>query len=161
MYVSFNLFVNMINKLEDIKTVKTLVHQGCFLASLDMKDAYYLISIEKKSRKFLRFIFTGKIYKFTCLSFGLNVAAYLFTKIMKPVITFLRKRGFLSAIYFDDLLLIENSYKQCEENLNFTTVKPHLLGHSFIRIFTYQDLATSFIGTFCFSSSHHSLYIVT
>ena len=32
---------------------------------------------------------------------------------------------------------------------------------SFIGIFTYRDLATSFIGTFCFSSSHHSLYIVT
>ena len=86
-------------KLEDIKTVKTLVHQGCFLASLDMKDAYYLIPIEKESRKFLRFIFMGKIYEFTCLHFGLNIAPYLFTKIMKPVINFLRKRGFLSVIY--------------------------------------------------------------
>ena len=41
------------------------------------------------------------------------------------------------------------------------TVKPHFSGHSFIGIFTYRDLATSFIGTFCFSSSYHSLYIVT
>ena len=31
----------------------------------------------------------------------------------------------------------------------------------FIGILTYRNLATSFIGTFCFSSSHHSLYIVT
>ena len=46
-------------------------------------------------------------------------------------------------------------------NKKRSTVKPHLSGHSFIGIFTYRDLATSFIGTFCFSSSHHSLYIVT
>ena len=85
-----------------------------------MKDAYYLISIKKESRNFLIFIFMGKIHEFTCLPFGLNVAPYLFTKIMKPAITFLRKHGFFSVIYFDDLLLIGNSYKQCSENLNFT-----------------------------------------
>ena len=32
---------------------------------------------------------------------------------------------------------------------------------SFIGIFTYRDPATSCIGKFCFSSSHHSVYIMT
>ena len=70
----------------------------------------------------------GKIHEFTCLPFGLNVAPYLFMKIMKPVITFLRKRGFFSVIYLDDLLLIGNSYEQCSENLNFTIMCFEQLG---------------------------------
>ena len=47
-------------KLEDIKTVKTLLHQGCFLASLDIKDAYYIILIEKESRKISEIHFHGE-----------------------------------------------------------------------------------------------------
>ena len=47
---------------------------------------------------------------------------------MKPVLTFLGKRGFLSVIYLDDLLLIGDSYKQCSENLNFTIMFLEQLG---------------------------------
>ena len=64
-------------KLEDIRTAKNLLQKDCFLASLDLKDAYYLIPIANVSRKYLRFCFAGILYEFSCLPFSLNVAPYM------------------------------------------------------------------------------------
>lgn len=48
-------------KMEDRKTVtKYLTHES-YLATLDLKDAYFLISVHKAHRKYLRFLFNNKI----------------------------------------------------------------------------------------------------
>lgn len=105
-------------KMEDYKIACKLISRNCFMGKLDLKDAYYMISVNEEHRKYLRFSFDNCLYEFNCLPFGLNTAPYVFTKIMKPVIGFLRNLGFLSVIYLDDLLLLENSYSQCLENIN-------------------------------------------
>lgn len=82
-------------KLEDGKMVRQILTRGCFMASIDLKNAYYLIPVAKPDRKFLRFIFKPNLYKFNCLPFGLNRAPYTFTKLLKSVILYLRERGHL------------------------------------------------------------------
>ncbi|KAM0736382.1 Gag-Pol polyprotein [Formica fusca] len=91
------------------------------MATLDLKDAYYLVPIEKISRKFLRFLYKGELFEFTCLPFGLNVAPYVFTKLLKPVAAYLRKQGFASVFYMDDILIIGRSYEKCVINIRETT----------------------------------------
>lgn len=103
-------------KLEDGKTARQMITRGCFMTSIDLKDAYYLIPIADSDRKFLRFIFEGKLYQFTCLPFGLNVAPYTFTKLLKPVVSRLRERGLLLVLYLDDLLILGDSYGECSKN---------------------------------------------
>lgn len=103
-------------KLEDGKIARQMITRGCFMASFDLKDAYYLVSVAKSDRKFLRFIFEGALYEFTCLPFGLNRAPYTFTKLLKPVVLRLRERGYLSVIYLDDLFILGNSYAECLKN---------------------------------------------
>lgn len=101
-------------KLEDHKTVLNMLEQNSFLATIDLKDAYYLVRIRKPDRKYLRFYFDGNLYEFSCLPFGLSTAPYTFTKIMKPVVGYLRSRGFVSVLYLDDFLfipLIERAWK--------------------------------------------------
>lgn len=72
-------------KMEDVRTaIKLLPHEG-YMASLDLKDAYFLIPINKNCRKFLRFSWRRQIYEWSCVPFSLNIAPWLFTKIMKPV----------------------------------------------------------------------------
>ncbi|KAL7286935.1 hypothetical protein TKK_0018878 [Trichogramma kaykai] len=115
-------------KLEDGRTAQKLISENCFMSSLDLKDAYYLIPICQKSRKFLRFRYAGKLYQFTCCPFGLNVAPYTFTKLMKPVISHLRSQGFMSVIYLDDFLLIVNDYLKCQENVQSTVTLLKSLG---------------------------------
>lgn len=104
-------------KLEDIRTVLKLVNPGYYMGKLDLKNAYFLIPISCKDRKYLRFVFKDVLYEFTCLPFGLNTAPYVFTKVMKPVVSFLRAQGFISCIYLDDILCLGDSFDQCKSNL--------------------------------------------
>lgn len=126
---SLNNFVKTDHfKIEDHKIVIRLLREGYYMASLDLKNAYTLISINKTHRKYLRFKFRGEIYQFNCLPFGLNCAPLLFTKIMKPVISILRNKGFISVIYLDDILLMGETFLQCQKNVEETTALLEILG---------------------------------
>lgn len=105
-------------KLEDYRMAQQLVFKNCFMASLDLRDAYFLIPISKSHRKFLRFQFNSVRYEFSCLCFGLNIAPYIFTKILKPVIMQLRLQGILTVIYLDDILVIGRTFDECRKNIN-------------------------------------------
>lgn len=114
-------------KLEDLRTVVKLVTKNSYMSTIDLKDAYFLIRIQPRSRKYLRFILMDKadinskqMYEFNVLPFGLCTAPYIFTKLMKPVIKLLRSCGFLSSIYLDDIYLTESSYSNCLESANAT-----------------------------------------
>lgn len=107
-------------KMEGIDTVCKLLSPGCFMASLDLEDAYLLVPIHESHRKYLRFVFQGKLYEFIALPFGLSTAPFIFTKILKPVAALLRGKGFLSVIYLDDFLLIGDSVEECTSNVRKT-----------------------------------------
>ena len=115
-------------KLEDWKVVRKIVSHNCFMATLDLKDAYYLIPIAEKDKKYLSFIFSGQHYEFNCLPFGLNTAPWVFTKLLKPVIVHLREAGCSSVIYFDDILLIGNSQVNFKSNVKVTCTLLNSLG---------------------------------
>ena len=40
-------------KMENIEVVKNLIRPGCYMASIDWKDAYYSVKIQEKDRKYL------------------------------------------------------------------------------------------------------------
>lgn len=97
-----------------------LISPKCFMAVLDLKDAYHLIPIKKSHRKYLRFRFLGKLYQYNCMPFGLSTAPYVFTKLMKPLLAFLRAKNFVSVLYLDDFLLIDSSYQESLDNISKT-----------------------------------------
>lgn len=107
-------------KMEDIRTATKLLTKDSFMANIDLKEAYFLVPIHKSHRKYLRFIFNGNLFEFSCLPFGLSSAPYIFTKILNPVITHLRSKGFLSVRYLDDILCLGNTYSECMDNVNHT-----------------------------------------
>lgn len=127
---SFRLIINLkeLNKdiltehfkLEDHKTVLKLLQQDNFMATIDLKDAYYLIPVDTHYRKYLRFQFEGKLYEFTCMAMGLSTAPYVYTKIMKPVVVYLREKGLTSVLYLDDFLLLGNTHNECLSNVRET-----------------------------------------
>lgn len=107
-------------KLEDIRTATKLITPNSYMLSLDLKDAYFLVPVHESYRKYLKFKSEGTLYRFTCLPFGLSSSPFVFTKVLKPVINFLRKKGFLSVIYLDDILCIADSYEECLRNARYT-----------------------------------------
>ena len=80
-------------KMEDIRTAINILEKDNYLCSIDLKDAYFLIPIDVESRKYLRFVFDGTLFEFTCLPFGLCTSPYIYSKILRPVITMLRSNG--------------------------------------------------------------------
>jgi len=46
-------------KMEDFRTVRTLMKENSYMATVDLKDAYLLVPIYENSRRFLRFSFNG------------------------------------------------------------------------------------------------------
>lgn len=118
---SLNQFVRADHfKLEDQRTVARLIQQDMFLATLDLKDAYFLVPISESDKKYLTFKFQDNLYHFNVLPFGLNCAPLIFTKLLKPVLVFLRKRQFMSVAYLDDFLLLGASYTDCLNNVKLT-----------------------------------------
>ena len=65
--------------METIETAGKLMLHNCYMTTIDLEDAHFLIPIHKNSRKFLRFQFAGALYKFTCLPFGLNISPFIYT----------------------------------------------------------------------------------
>lgn len=115
-------------KMEDTRTVKKLISRNCFMCTIDLRDAYFLVPIHKSHRKYLRFCFKNTYYEFSCLPFGLCTAPFVFTKLLKPVLSTLRKKGILSVVYLDDFLILGNSYETCLEHVNFTVSLLRKLG---------------------------------
>ena len=115
-------------KMDSLSTISKLVSQNCYMASVDMKDAYYSIPIRSSDRKFLRFIWEGELYEFTCLPNGLSCAPRIFTKILKSPLSTLHKQGHIAVAHLDDLYLQGQTYEKCVLNVIDTTVLLDKLG---------------------------------
>ena len=115
-------------KMDFIQTIAKLVTPNCFMASLDLKDAYYSLPIRKADRKFLCFMWRGELYEFTCLPNGLASAPRQFTKTLKPVLATLHKQGHISVAHIDDCYLQSQTYEQCVGNVIDTIVLLDSLG---------------------------------
>lgn len=90
-----NLFVeNKHFKIEDNKVVARLIGNNFFMCRIDLKDAYHLVPVREAHRKYLSFVFEGVTYECNCLPFGLSCAPQIFTKILRPVVSMLRKEGY-------------------------------------------------------------------
>lgn len=107
-------------KMEDYRLVKRLLFHNSFMAKIDLKDAYYLIPIARSHKQYLRFCYNNIYYEFNCLPFGLCCAPRIFTKVMRPVVNQLRRKGYTSVIYLDDMLLLEDNYSRCLESVDAT-----------------------------------------
>ncbi|KAJ8914717.1 hypothetical protein NQ315_017427 [Exocentrus adspersus] len=114
-------------KMEDERTASKIQH-GNYAATIDLKDAYYLVPIHKDDRKYLRFYFNGTCYEFTCVAFGLASAPFMFTKLMKPIVRCLRDRDVLCVNYLDDFLILGQTKEICESHLRIATTLLTSLG---------------------------------
>ena len=96
------------------------VKEDCYVGSIDLRHAYYSVSIAEEDQKYLRFIWKEFYFQYSCLPNGLTSAPRLFTKLMKPVFATLRQYGYKNAGYIDDSLLIGDTEEECESNIKDT-----------------------------------------
>ena len=93
-------------KMEQLSMIKNMLGKNMFMAKVDLKDAYFAVSIAEEDRKYLKFQWNENIYQFKTLPFGLASAPFCFTKLTKPIVSALRMEGILLIIYIDDMFII-------------------------------------------------------
>jgi len=104
-------------KMETFKAALALISPLCYMASVDMASAYYHVPIAESHWKFLKFIWKGQRYSFTCYPNGLSQAPRNFTKILKPSYAYLHGLNHIITGYLDDSLLIGMTKEECEKNI--------------------------------------------
>ncbi|XP_077991021.1 uncharacterized protein LOC144445357 [Glandiceps talaboti] len=103
--------------MDTLETALRLITPGCYMASVDLKDAYYTVPIAKEHQKYL---WKGQLFQYTCLPNGLASAPRMFTKLLKPMYATLRKLGYTSMGYSDDSLLVGSGVNECKQNISDT-----------------------------------------
>ncbi len=95
-----------------------------WFAAIDLKDAYFHVSILPRHRPFLRFAFEGRAYQYKVLPFGLSLSPRVFTKVVEAALVPLREAGIRVLNYLDDwLMLAQSRALLCEHR---DTVLSHL-----------------------------------
>ena len=109
--------ITIFSKMDSLNTVLEMVKSSCFMASIDLKDAYYSVPIATVDQKYLKFLWRRKLYKYVCFPNGLAFCPRKLTKLLKPVSSHLRQLGHLSASHIDDSYLQGDDYDDCERNV--------------------------------------------
>ena len=123
-----NDFVQLTSfKMETVASELLSVREGDFLASLDLKDAYFQIPIHGSSRKLLRFMSEGTVYQFKALCFGLSTAPQVFTRVFAAVSAWAHSRGIRLLRYLDDWLVL-SSEKKAKQSIREPLSLCHTLG---------------------------------
>ena len=91
-------------RMDTLQVVVEELEIGEYVTSIDLEDAYFHVAIHPKDRKFLRFAIGGKVFQFQVLPFGLSTAPRVFTRVVKALVAYLRKRGLKMFSYLDDWL---------------------------------------------------------
>ncbi len=99
-----------------------------WFAAIDLKDAYFHVSILPRHRPFLRFAFEGQAYQYKVLPFGLSLSPRVFTKVVEAALVPLREQGVRILNYLDDWLILAQSRKQLSAHRDLVLKHLSLLG---------------------------------
>ena len=116
----FNKFVQYHHfKMECLNHILATITPNCWMAIFDFTDAYLTISIAGEHVKFLKFQWQGKLYMYVVLPFGIASAPRQFTKVLKPILAFIRQQGIIVLTYIDDGFTCALTFHQCFQNIIF------------------------------------------
>ena len=99
-------------KMEGLHCLKYLLEKKDFLCKIDLKDSYFSVPLCMSSRKFVRFVWSGNLYEFLCLCFGLGPALRIFSKLLKVPKALLRRLNIRLKIHLDDILLMGRTLEE-------------------------------------------------
>ena len=115
---SLNQFIRYEHfKMDGLDKAVKMMQQNCFMASLDLCDAYFTVAIAPEHQKYLKFYYKGRLYKFVCMPQGLACGPRVFTKLLKIPYSYLRSQGFYVVGFIDDSYLQGETYDECLANV--------------------------------------------
>ena len=107
-------------KMESLYHVLNVIKPNVWMASVDLKDAFYSIPVNKTNQKYFKFHWEGHYFQFSGMPNGYGPAMRIFTKQLKPVFSVLRSNGHISVIFVDDSYLQGDTWSECQNNIKDT-----------------------------------------
>ena len=111
----FNFYISKIKfHMETFNSMLDLVQSNSWLTKIDLSDAYLVIKIFGPHTKFFEIQVEPPGVQICCNGLWTFVRApRVFTKLLKVPPSWLRRLGFLVAMYLDDSLQVSQTYKRC------------------------------------------------
>ncbi len=111
-----------------LKQVVSQIKSKDWFVTIDLKDAYFHISILPSHREFLRFAFGGEAYKYRVLPFGLALSPRTFTKCVDAALSPLRLQVIRILNYIDDWLILAQSERIAAQHRDVVLAHMEVLG---------------------------------
>ena len=106
-------------KLEDLSILPNLVSQGDYMSTDDLEKGYWQVKLNPSHRQYLGISLDGKYYVANCLILGITDAVFCFTKLVRPIVRYLRAKGIPAAAYIDDFFTSSQPEALAHRNRNF------------------------------------------
>ncbi|XP_070189176.1 uncharacterized protein [Littorina saxatilis] len=119
--------------METPATVRDSLRPGDWVTSIDLTDAYFHILMHPADRKWLRFRWGDQVYQFRALPFGLSLAPWIFTMVVRQFCALVRSQGIRLRAYLDDWLILSDSQIGCSQHTQSVLREANLLGFSINR----------------------------
>ena len=107
-------------KMNTIMDVLKMTRRNMYLASIDLREAYFHLFMLPEHAQYLRFEFQGRIMEFSTLPNGLCSGPKWFTRISKIIMNHLRKKLIQILIYLNDTYLCAESEEELKQNIEIT-----------------------------------------
>ena len=106
-------------KMETIETISPCISVPMWGCTLDLQDAYFHVPVNWFFQIFLAFMVDHQIYVFQFLPFGLSVAPWTFSRIIKPIKAHIHLLTIRFHTYLDDFLILSLTPKSLTDHLSY------------------------------------------
>jgi len=120
-------------KLDDLKSVETLLQQDDYFCSIDFQSMYHQIWLNSTTAEILNFCIISEkgsreYYKFKVMQFGISPAVFVVTKLLLPVRNYFRSIGIRYSCFIDDSIVCSQYPELAKAQINFVMTVFKLLG---------------------------------
>ena len=136
-------------RYEDLTTFAETFDKNDYFFKFDFKSGYHHIDILPEHQKYLGFAWEysngiTRYFKFVVLPFGLASACYVFTKVVRPLVTKWRSLGIKSIVYIDDGINGQGSFDNTKTAARI--VKSDIEKSGFVINMTKSDFEPKQVG---------------
>ena len=101
--------VKHIIKLEDLSFVHTMVSKGNFMSTDNLEKGYWQVKLNSYHKKYVGVSLDGRYYVPKVLILGICDTVFAFTKLVRPIVRYLRLQGVNVLVYIDNFFISHNS----------------------------------------------------
>ena len=96
-------------RMETVSSIASGIIQELWGCTIDLQDAFFNVPVSWVFHKYLAFILDGAVYVFQYLPFGLAVAPWAFSRVVRPIKGHCHLLGIRLHSYLDDFIVLQLS----------------------------------------------------